>query len=218
MSQKGNTILISIVVLAVLVAGGWYWYSLNKNQEGDIIGCPQDAKICPDGSAVGRTGPNCEFAACPQTGSRNPESGIMDTSDWKTYRNEDYGRSEAYGFEFKYPATATVIEDNTDTQLSTKFSITGDDQYFIFDRAEHLWYIGLAEASNRVRISSIQMAHSPTYKTVDPEGYADAGGMSDPYSAYWIQKDDGYYGFTFYRSLELSDLQKQILSTFKFLP
>lgn len=27
--------------------------------------CPQDARICPDGSAVGRTGPNCEFAACP---------------------------------------------------------------------------------------------------------------------------------------------------------
>jgi hypothetical protein len=24
-----------------------------------------EAKICPDGSAVGRQGPNCEFAACP---------------------------------------------------------------------------------------------------------------------------------------------------------
>jgi hypothetical protein len=27
--------------------------------------CTQEAKICPDGSAVGRTGPNCEFAKCP---------------------------------------------------------------------------------------------------------------------------------------------------------
>lgn len=27
--------------------------------------CQLDAKICPDGSSVGRTGPNCEFAACP---------------------------------------------------------------------------------------------------------------------------------------------------------
>ncbi|HXK38200.1 MAG TPA: hypothetical protein VJ579_03985 [Candidatus Paceibacterota bacterium] len=25
-----------------------------------------EAKICPDGSAVGRSGPNCEFAACPE--------------------------------------------------------------------------------------------------------------------------------------------------------
>lgn len=29
------------------------------------VACPMDAKICPDGSGVGRTGPNCEFAPCP---------------------------------------------------------------------------------------------------------------------------------------------------------
>ena len=27
--------------------------------------CTMDAKICPDGSSVGRSGPNCEFAPCP---------------------------------------------------------------------------------------------------------------------------------------------------------
>jgi len=27
--------------------------------------CTQEAKICPDGTAVGRTGLNCEFAPCP---------------------------------------------------------------------------------------------------------------------------------------------------------
>jgi hypothetical protein len=26
--------------------------------------CTRDAKVCPDGSTVGRTGPNCEFAPC----------------------------------------------------------------------------------------------------------------------------------------------------------
>lgn len=34
--------------------------------------CTQEAKLCPDGSAVGRTGPNCEFAACP-TPAPTPE-------------------------------------------------------------------------------------------------------------------------------------------------
>ena len=29
------------------------------------VACTQEAKICPDGSSVGRTGPKCEFAACP---------------------------------------------------------------------------------------------------------------------------------------------------------
>jgi hypothetical protein len=28
--------------------------------------CTLEAKLCPDGSSVGRTGPNCEFAACPK--------------------------------------------------------------------------------------------------------------------------------------------------------
>lgn len=30
-----------------------------------IIACTADAKLCPDGSSVGRKGPNCEFAKCP---------------------------------------------------------------------------------------------------------------------------------------------------------
>jgi len=29
------------------------------------VACTAEAKLCPDGSAVGRTGPNCEFAPCP---------------------------------------------------------------------------------------------------------------------------------------------------------
>jgi hypothetical protein len=28
--------------------------------------CTQEAKQCPDGSFVSRTGPNCEFAPCPE--------------------------------------------------------------------------------------------------------------------------------------------------------
>ncbi len=29
------------------------------------IFCTQEAKRCPDGTWVGRTGPNCEFSKCP---------------------------------------------------------------------------------------------------------------------------------------------------------
>ena len=31
------------------------------------VACPMDAKLCSNGVAVGRTGPNCEFAPCPVT-------------------------------------------------------------------------------------------------------------------------------------------------------
>ncbi len=36
-----------------------------STDSGDQVFCTMDAKICPDGSSVGRQGPNCEFAACP---------------------------------------------------------------------------------------------------------------------------------------------------------
>jgi hypothetical protein len=31
----------------------------------DGVNCPADAMICPDGTAVGRSGPDCEFDPCP---------------------------------------------------------------------------------------------------------------------------------------------------------
>lgn len=38
----------------------------------ESIVCTMDAKICPDGSAVSRTEPNCEFALCPGETSLTP--------------------------------------------------------------------------------------------------------------------------------------------------
>lgn len=31
-----------------------------------MVACTMDARECPDGSYVGRVGPNCEFAPCPR--------------------------------------------------------------------------------------------------------------------------------------------------------
>jgi len=39
--------------------------------------CTMDAKMCPDGSYVGRVGPNCEFALCPAGTPGNNPSGIF---------------------------------------------------------------------------------------------------------------------------------------------
>ena len=37
----------------------------NKEDENSMKACTQEAMICPDGTSVGRQGPNCEFASCP---------------------------------------------------------------------------------------------------------------------------------------------------------
>jgi hypothetical protein len=46
------------------------------------IACTQEAKICSDGSAVGRTGPNCEFAKCPDSNNiQNNSLKFLDDED-----------------------------------------------------------------------------------------------------------------------------------------
>ncbi len=38
----------------------------SADEPGDqMVACTMEAKACPDGSYVGRQGPNCEFAPCP---------------------------------------------------------------------------------------------------------------------------------------------------------
>src|SRR3989344_9274407 len=49
------------------------------------VACTEEAKICPDGSAVGRTGPNCEFADCPAPPNPN--------CDYETFEKKYVGKS-----------------------------------------------------------------------------------------------------------------------------
>ncbi|HVT74847.1 MAG TPA: hypothetical protein VHD69_00260 [Candidatus Paceibacterota bacterium] len=60
-----------IVVIALLIIGGgvWAYYASvgpsNAPGQSDQVVCTMDAKLCPDGSYVGRIGPDCQFAQCP---------------------------------------------------------------------------------------------------------------------------------------------------------
>jgi hypothetical protein len=57
-------IILLIVILSV--AGGILMLEgCQRGVEKESVACTEEAKLCPDGSAVGRTGPNCSFAPCP---------------------------------------------------------------------------------------------------------------------------------------------------------
>ena len=43
----------------------------DKGKADDGVICTEDAKMCPDGSYVGRQGPRCEFAPCPPSDGKN---------------------------------------------------------------------------------------------------------------------------------------------------
>ncbi len=59
---------INFVVFTLILAliGGYIVWKINAKWLPDgRKACTLEAKVCPDGSSVGRTGPNCEFAVCP---------------------------------------------------------------------------------------------------------------------------------------------------------
>lgn len=79
------------IIAGILFIGTIYWFYgryQNVPPDGGVV-CTQEAMQCPDGSYVGRTGPNCEFAACPIMNVELDERDNIDTSDWQTYRNEE---------------------------------------------------------------------------------------------------------------------------------
>jgi len=55
------------VVLLVLIGIAGFFYRNAIEAPGPVVACPLDAKLCADGSSVGRVLPTCEFAACPTT-------------------------------------------------------------------------------------------------------------------------------------------------------
>lgn len=54
-----------------------------------LVACTAEAKLCPDGSAVGRSGPNCEFSPCPGATGANLSASCQDQKGtWLAQYNE----------------------------------------------------------------------------------------------------------------------------------
>ena len=75
-----------LIIMFSLVFGFVVRAEENRNDKERPVNCTMDVKVCPDGSSVGRTGPNCEFV-CP---------GEKDNSKGEEFRNrfeEKIGRA-----------------------------------------------------------------------------------------------------------------------------
>lgn len=68
-----KTKIMTILIIAALSIGGYMYFKKTPavnpvipGRNDDSTFCTADAKQCPDGSYVSRTGPNCEFTECPK--------------------------------------------------------------------------------------------------------------------------------------------------------
>jgi hypothetical protein len=73
--------------------------------------CTLEAKLCSDGSSVGRQGPDCEFAPCPSPAVPYPivsiSPAIQAQTDWKTFYS-----TTNYRYQVDYPASWKLEKGN----------------------------------------------------------------------------------------------------------
>ena len=95
--MKKVIVIVGILVLVGIVVAIW-----TRQEKAQSVMCTLEAKLCPDGSSVGRVPPRCEFAPCPQTS--------MNTSSTKSNENEKIsGKRLVYFRSFKQDGPAGEV-------------------------------------------------------------------------------------------------------------
>lgn len=96
--MKNNLIIVFATVLGIaLVFLISFFATTGFWQMPSRVMCTQEAKLCSDGSYVGRTGPHCEFAKCPEDV----------TASWNTAIDPQKGTA------FRYPENLSTQYINT---------------------------------------------------------------------------------------------------------
>jgi|CXWL01.1.fsa_nt_gi hypothetical protein len=72
-----KSLFFGIVLILLLGIGGFLYRNVMETTGGPLqTACTLEAKICPDGSSVGRTGPSCEFTPCAFPNVEIPTSNL----------------------------------------------------------------------------------------------------------------------------------------------
>lgn len=180
-----------------------------------------DAKICPDGSSVGRTGPNCEFTACP-------EVKVDETANWTIYKNDKYG------FEIKYPNGYSLFQGTDQIKAKVIPADLNSQKVFITDKPEMFFccepnYISIEILDTYITdlekyLSDQKIINSDNSYRIKTKDYITFNGEQ----AYQVQSEYGmdspgniiivnHNSKTYYiKDIALS-LSDKIISTFKFL-
>ena len=85
--KSKNKIVLLAAFALLLLAGTLLAVSPKISRQTEPVFCTQEARQCPDGSYVGRTEPNCEFAPCAEPAD----------DPWKLFTDD------AQGITFRYP-------------------------------------------------------------------------------------------------------------------
>lgn len=118
---KGMLLFLAFLAIAVGVyfaLGGTTNFLFPKRGE-EITPCTMEALVCPDGTSVGRVGPDCAFAPCPGT------TDDTDTTDGGGVSSEKGGLAGVVLVGPTCPVVQVGMEEEcADKPLSTTLTIT----------------------------------------------------------------------------------------------
>lgn len=183
------------------------------------VACTMEAKLCPDGSSVGRSGPNCEFAPCP--GEETSRS-MINFGEWSTYK------SEHYPYQLQYPNygfTYTKRDRGNDTyagyveqayfEKSPPWGLTVDAfSVLVSKNKESIEYIFDGNPTGSVTIDGLEAKYREM-----PEGYLDGGSLppAAPMVVIQFQKDEAIYKVIFTGTSSIQDsLVQEVIKRFEF--
>lgn len=225
-------VLIGLVIFLLL--GGGFVVGKNRMVQ---KACTLEAKICPDGSSVGRTGPTCEFALCPTDrctllecahGCKNGRClDKPEAANWKMYTNDKLG------IQFQYPR---IIQNKYEVALEKREN--GNDGLVFHPNPRGSWTELLLEIeANKNKFQPYTILHSCDGKRyfwpgttlakkpcIKKDSIADVRLGNVQAKKFYIQATDTF-GFNYIQTVEApyieligkQDFFDQILSTFKFL-
>lgn len=236
-SNNLKFIIGGFVILFIGLFGGYYLTksSISEKPISQPTGkaCTQEAKICPDGSSVGRTSPNCEFSPCPEISNTQPSptpylnrepDGSAATANWKTYTSK-------CGLEFKYPLLWKVDPYFiSDSEVACEY-LTGPDYTAGLDSRTGTYITLSRYLVGKGEINIIDDLVHSSEKMIQPKPDP-VKSVNKTFGGFYGKEFSGYgyesgISFAFLKGNYIYDISRsnqtpeqyidQILSTFRFL-
>ena len=219
---------IGVLVIIVAAAGLWYFLA-HQNFSFYPAACTTEAMECPDGSYVGRTGSNCEFAACPSASS----TAVVGASTWETYTNQTIGVT------LQYPSAWNLTLENDPVEFGS-----GVDWLVVLKSAPASAYseggvlpqgnasiaifkdssdtLQMAEANDMLGASTTIMSNAEVAGISSPEAdyyWNDPGNITQHATTVYVSYQKVLYEIIldYYGDPQFLNIFNKLLSTFQFI-